>query len=388
MVIAVSEYQYYEFQTVDRPLDSAAQESLRSLSSRARISPTRFVNQYNWGDFQGDPRELMQRWFDLHLYLANWGTRRLMLRLPRRFLDTRDLDPFFDEIDWVKVWTHGDHLLVDIQLESDDRGYMGEEGDEDDSGWLTRLAPLRADMLSGDLSLFYVLWLTMVQDEMVADDVVEPAGMGPLTEPLEALAEFFDIDLDLVRAAAAEPDARHEASSRDVARDWLAALPEADKTDLLLRLVEGDVHVTAELRNRMRKSRPRPSRPARTVGALRLRAQEIREERERAEAERQEAERRRLAAEAEKAQQVRLVALKRRGEGVWREIETEIERRNAAGYDRATGLLADLQVLAAQEGSRGDFDRRLASIRSRHETKPKLIERLEKLGGEGPARLL
>jgi hypothetical protein len=64
---------------------------------------------------------------------------------------------------------------------------------------------------------------------------------------------------------------------------------------------------------------------------------------------------------------------------VWREIEDEIERRNASGYDRAASLLFDLHALAAEEGSRGEFDRRLASIRTRHEKKMKFIERLTRM---------
>jgi len=39
--------------------------------------------------------------------------------------------------------------------------------------------------------------------------------------------------------------------------------------------------------------------------------------------------------------------VRRRGESVWTEIETEVERRSAPGYDRAMALLADLQQLAA-----------------------------------------
>lgn len=34
----MSEYQYYEFQAVDRPLDRTTQDALRSISSRARIT--------------------------------------------------------------------------------------------------------------------------------------------------------------------------------------------------------------------------------------------------------------------------------------------------------------------------------------------------------------
>src|SRR5260370_1100171 len=89
----MSEYQYYEFQAIDRPLDRAAQEALRSISSRARITATSFTNHYEWGDLKGDPRKLMERWFDLHLYLGNWRTRRLMMRLPKRFLNLADIDP-------------------------------------------------------------------------------------------------------------------------------------------------------------------------------------------------------------------------------------------------------------------------------------------------------
>jgi hypothetical protein len=55
----VSEYQYYEFLAIDRPLDARQQQELRALSTRARITATRLVNTYHWGDFKGDPRLLM-----------------------------------------------------------------------------------------------------------------------------------------------------------------------------------------------------------------------------------------------------------------------------------------------------------------------------------------
>jgi len=116
---------------------------------------------------------------------------------------------------------------------------------------------------------------------------------------------------------------------------------------------------------------------------LRMRAGEIAAARERAYDERREAERRRQIEEAEKARRVRLDVLKQRGEAVWREIGQAIERRNPSGYDKATELLSDLQALAAEEGSQNEFARRLASIRAQHESKPRFIERLTKLEGEG-----
>jgi hypothetical protein len=69
----MSEYQYYEFQAIDRPLTKSEQEMLRGLSSRAHITATSFTNHYEWGSFKGDPKHLMESCFDLHLYCANLG---------------------------------------------------------------------------------------------------------------------------------------------------------------------------------------------------------------------------------------------------------------------------------------------------------------------------
>lgn len=370
----MSEYQYYEFQAIDRPLDGAAQEALRSISSRARITATRFTNHYEWGDFKGEPRELMEQWFDLHLYLTNWGTRRLMMRLPARLLQPEALAPFLREIDWAEVWSSGDNLIVDLFREEVEPGDEWDDG----SGWLAALAPLRADVAAGDLRLFYLLWLTAVQEQLLPDEAVEPLpGVGPLTGALDAFASFFDVDPDLVQAAAESGEA---SPPEDDLREALAAIDEGEKTELLLRVLQGDGHGAAEIKRRMRRQRPAAAFPLRTAGALRTRAQEIAEARERAAAERREAERRRQAKQAEKERRARLKALKQRGAAVWREIEEEIERRNASSYERAVNLLCDLQVLAAEDGSQGDFARRLAAIRARHERKGRFIERLVKLG--------
>ena len=50
----MSEYQYYEFQAVDRPLTQDQMSDLRAYSSRVQITPSSFVVVYNWGDFKGN----------------------------------------------------------------------------------------------------------------------------------------------------------------------------------------------------------------------------------------------------------------------------------------------------------------------------------------------
>ena len=58
----MSEYQYYEFQAIDRPLTEREMGELRSFSSRATITPTRFVNHYEWGSFKGNPSAWMEQY--------------------------------------------------------------------------------------------------------------------------------------------------------------------------------------------------------------------------------------------------------------------------------------------------------------------------------------
>lgn len=378
----MSEYQYYEFQAIDRPLDGADQEALRALSTRARITATSFTNSYEWGDFKGDPAKLMENCFDLHLYLANWGSRRLMIRWPVHLVDRNLLDAFLGEVDGAELRRAGQNLILDIAFDE-----VEAEDWDDGSGWLAALAPLRADVLGGDLRLFYLLWLSAVEADVFEPDEPEPMpGIGPMTGALEALAEFFDIDRDLVAAAAergADPLAEKPASSKAV-KSIIAAMTDPEKTSFLTRLFDGDAHVGNELRalvrQRLTPPTDSPAVPVRTVGDLRARAKAIRQARKRAMAEKAAAERKRREEETERSRRARLDAIARRGESVWREIETEIERRNATGYDRATTLLLDLKAISKEKGAPEDFLRRLQEIRNRHARKERLIERLAKLG--------
>jgi len=80
----MSEYQYYEFHAIDKPLTERQMGELRKLSTRAEITTTSFTNEYHWGDFHGSPRSMMEKYFDAFLYYANWGTHWFMLRLPAK----------------------------------------------------------------------------------------------------------------------------------------------------------------------------------------------------------------------------------------------------------------------------------------------------------------
>ncbi|WFP77335.1 hypothetical protein [Mesorhizobium sp. WSM4906] len=377
----MSEYQYYEFQAIDRPLGDEDRRALRDLSSRARITATSFTNSYEWGDFKGDPDQLMEHWFDLHLYLANWGSRRLMMKLPTRLVDRDRLGAFLGNNDYCMLRVAGENVVLSIWRDE------LEPGDWDDGeGWLANLSPLRADVLAGDLRLFYLIWLMDVEAEAVEPDEPEPMpGIGPLTGALAGFAEFFCIDQDLVRAAAEQNSAA--APGRlppETAGRIVAAMSDAEKTSLLTRIFNGEPHVTAELRALVRarselQTAISPDAP-RTAADLLNRAREIRLARERAEADLAEAQRRLEAEAAEKAREVRLEAIRGRGESIWSDVEDEIGRRNPAGYDKAAALLSDLLALAERQDGVEEFRLRLQSIRERHAGKGRFIERLATLG--------
>ena len=70
----MSEYQYYDFRALDRPLTRNEMATLRSISTRAAITATSFTNHYEWGDLKANPSKLLEKYFDAFVYVANWGT--------------------------------------------------------------------------------------------------------------------------------------------------------------------------------------------------------------------------------------------------------------------------------------------------------------------------
>jgi hypothetical protein len=65
------------------------------------------------------------------------------------------------------------------------------DGWDDGSGWLAALAPLRTDVLAGDLRLFYLLWLTAVEAEAVRTDDPEPMLDDRRREAMPAVGELI-----------------------------------------------------------------------------------------------------------------------------------------------------------------------------------------------------
>lgn len=90
----MSEYQYYEFQTIDRALTAEQQAIMRKLSKRVALSATRAAFNYSYGDFPGEPLEVLEQPFDALCSIANWGSKQLAFCFPRGTLVAEQLQPY------------------------------------------------------------------------------------------------------------------------------------------------------------------------------------------------------------------------------------------------------------------------------------------------------
>ena len=380
----MSEYQYHEWQAVDRVLTSEEQAAVNDLSSHIEVSSSRAVVTYQWSSFRHDPRQVLLQYFDAYFYLANWGSLRLMFRFPKGLLDEADIEPYcIDE--YITFETIGKYQVLDLDINPEDgEGWMeGEAG-------LSHFIRLRADLLEGDYRLLYLAWLKAMtfygvldDDEVYEDDNPDspaydheppvPPGLKKLSPALQNFVQIFEIDPFLVQAAAeASPDPR-KALAVDY-RELIGRLPRAECDDFLTRLAEGDSGVGLALRKRLGaflpQERPQPARP-RTIQQLLQRAEQL-----------ENAEKNRRAEAARQKHIAEMKALSAREAQVWQQADSLLEtgRKIASVYDEATALLEKLKQLSEFQDTRDVFHARLQQLAQKYSSRSSLIDRWKKRG--------
>jgi hypothetical protein len=380
----MSEYQYYEFQAVDRPLTAEEMAELRALSTRATITPTRLQNVYHWGDFKGDPSTLMEKYFDAFIYLANWGMHEFMLRLPSRLLEAETAQSYAVD-GFLDIQVRGERLILQFTSEDEEGGDWVD--DEEAASWMLTLLPLRAEIAGGDLRALYLGWLAGAEAGLLDDEEREPPlppGLGQLSAALEALTGFLRLNEDLVAVAAAgTPDRAGAPSPDDLARG-IAALPVSEKDALLLRLAMGDeAQVRAEILRRCRPANaPHPGTRTggRTVAELLRAAEERAEQRLRSTAQRKAAEQARREQDQAAARTRYLDSLVGREEELWSQAEALIEVKRPREYDQAVQLLKDLHDSSARRDGADAFAARLRPLQIRYAKRVSLLDRLDRAG--------
>ncbi len=377
----MSEYQYYEFQAIDRPLTAEQMEELRSFSSRARITSTTFVNEYSYGSFKGDADAWMQDYFDAHLYLANWGTHVLMVALPARLLARAAAAPFCVG-DSANVSERKGRVVLSFLSEDEDG-----DGWVDGAGQLSSIVGVRQELERGDLRALYLGWLLCAQNDELDDDDLEPLvppGLGKLSASGESLAEFLRIDRDLLHVAAqASPEAGETAIELMDARKWLRSVVAEDKDDAGARLIANDdAEAVRSLRKRLLadKHGAAPSPGARrTVRELLDAASAWGSERMKVEARRRAQKKAKEERAAAIAREAHLNSLAGREKELWREVDDMIPTKLPKNYDRAVQILCDLRDLDARKPG-GDFSLRLQVLRAAYSSKSSFLKRLNNGG--------
>ena len=172
----MSEYQYYEFRAVDRPLTNQQIRDLRRYSSRAEITATTFSVEYDWGEFKGNPNQWMERYFDAFVHFANLGSRWLMLRIPSHQVGSEIVSEYCDD-DYLSFTVDDKNLILSFRSDDEDGDWV------DGDGWLSSLVALRADLINGDHRCLYLAWLRSIQgwaneSDGEEHDLIEPCSSG------------------------------------------------------------------------------------------------------------------------------------------------------------------------------------------------------------------
>ncbi|NJP12171.1 MAG: hypothetical protein HC866_24135 [Leptolyngbyaceae cyanobacterium RU_5_1] len=367
----MSEYQYYEFQTIDRPLTANEQAEIKKLSSRVQLTPTQAIFLYNYGDFRGDPEKVLTQYFDIMFYIANWGTWRLMFRFPKAIADPTWFQPY-DLPDAITITQTSRYLVLDIHITEE--GGIG--GWVEGEGWLPRLLPLRDDLLSGDLRLLYLVWLRVapyLAGYALDEDPVEPPlppNLSQLSDPLQAFIDLVELNPDWVTAAAQASPRQQSTSDEPPLETWLSALSEAERQEFLLKLVRREPHVDLQLIHRLQelagatRSTPQAAPGQRRLSELEAIANLLKTQREQKE---------QTAARKKRIQE--LEALAPREAQTWKRVVELIALKQSKPYDEATALLKDLRDLADHQGRSPEFIQRFEQLKSEYQNRPALITR-------------
>ena len=363
------EYQYYEFQAIDRPLTKAEQDYVQGLSSRVRPTATSAVFTYSYGDFRGSPLSDLERCFDAMLYMANWGSYQLAFRFPKSAINVSGLTPYcVDNI--IEVLTVDKYVILNIEIHSEEGGGWIEEN----NSWLGTLIPIRQAILQGDYRLLYLAWL---QAAAVSPDLEQdtqeppvPPNLQKLNASLQSLIDWLEIDSDLIAAAAQISQTKE--NPKEPFEAWVKALSEKEKTALLVDIVTGDSAIASQLQARLRQKFASASERLSVSNGERRRFLELAASAKTQRSRRQAKEK--ATATAKRHQY--LETLKHQQAQIWDTIDSLIARKQAQPYQQAIQHLIDLRDLAELEGKSAIFQNRIRQMQADYSNRSGLLRRM------------
>ncbi len=373
----MSEHQIIAFRAVDGPVSDKNLEFMRRQSSRAEITPWSFDNEYHFGDFGGDAIEMLRRGYDLHLHYANFGIRKLMIRLPHGLPDPKAAKPYFDEESLLFIKDKqgpGGILSIEPWHEPGD---LDELWDSD--GLLERLVPLRAEILEGDLRPLYLAHLAVACDgnhdpEETTEGPV-PAGLNKPSAAQRALAELYELGESFIAVAARNgPPLAGQTDPQDRLTAWLERQPAATKNAWLAQLL-ADAHATVrrQILDEFQKTTDVPSWPTvrldRTIAELEAAADEEQHEADG-----------KAAEKAARQRAKKLAAMAADPAPTLRETERLVAERSHKAYHQIAELLTALREALAGSDRSGLAEEQARKLKNNHPTLRTLTSELRSRG--------
>ncbi|MCC3474710.1 MAG: hypothetical protein JGK38_21450 [Microcoleus sp. PH2017_15_JOR_U_A] len=380
----MSEYQYYEFQSVDRRLTQSEQEAISKLSSRAQISSSKAIFVYNYGDLPGNEKQLLVKYFDAMFYIANWGSLQLMFRFPKGLIDIEMMRQYCVE-DIVEVSEINDFVILEISINEEE----GFDGWIEGEGSLSSLIGLRQEILQGDYRLLYLAWLKGItyldelddededDDEENEDDENDEEGLEPpvppnfgkLSSSLQAFIDIFEVDEHLLKAAISASVAKPSIPESSI-KEAIKKLERSEVDTFLMRLLKGESNLSIELSKKlsgMIEVRQEENPNKRTIRQLLASAEKE---------EKKEEERRGQEAKAARIRD--LEALAKRETAAWEDIDALIQKGTSSSYDEVVLLLLKLQDLADYQNQTVKFFTRVQQLHNKYSSRSGLKRRLLK----------
>lgn len=372
--LLMSEYQYYDFYSIDRPLTRDEREAIDDLSSRSHSSARRITFEYNYSDFRHDEEEVLSRYFDMMLYVTNWGTRRLLIKLPAEVVPYNSLKPYeameMEDYLHCEVKKRGEHILIDlVQNEEGGGGWM--EGE----GLLDEMLELRAQLLAGDYRLLYIAWLyCQAYSEEASAETVEPPlppNLKRLDASLKSFMNFWEIPRDLISAASVASETIDTSAQQNLS-SHIGQLSEAEKDEFLRRLLEDDPQAKLKLMKRLREfagSKGTTNPGSRTLADLQeatARQSEIRLEKERQ--------------QAAKALEKKMKRIGYYQAQMWKDADKSAALKSARGYKEAAREISELKAYAKYSGEMTQFEEKLEAFMQRYGNSLALRRRLKEKG--------
>jgi len=276
------------------------------------------------------------------------------------------------------------HWIITWSLEESEN--YDRFGMEDGRGWMARLAPVREELLRGDLRSLYIGWLAAVTGELMDDDDVESlsvGGLANLAAAQQAPAEFLEVDPDLLAGAGmGSPAALKAEISPEEMDEWIDALPREEVNSILKQLLEGKGRqAERSTRNRFASWRRGlqtgdTDAPRRTVGELRQNAEKARLIR----MEKQKRDRKQREIKRLEKRKAYLKNLSSDFPKAWASVKEPVERGSGRGYDEACRILVDIAEAYALYATKKQLQKELEKFMAGHLRRKALIQRLVKAG--------